>query len=149
MLILSTVHIRAFTLSEIIIAIAIAGVMVVSLLGLFLLTSVSSNFGLNRVRATQLAESEMTLRKLAGYPQLQALVGTATPNLDLEEGSVAFHRHTRVDSLGGADAAMLKITVLVDWKERRQMEIQEKRAAADEASGHLELVSIVAPEASY
>ncbi len=144
---------NGFTLGEVLISIATAGVIVVSLVGLFLLISVSSNFGMNRARATQLAEAEMTRRKLSGYQALVGLIGSVSAPLKQAEGETDFVQSTRVDRLsstpGSSDYALLVVTVEVQWTERRRLDLHEKKAGAGEGQGRLALTSTLAPEAQY
>lgn len=144
---------KGFTLSEVLISIATAGVIVVSLIGLFLLIGVSSNFGMNRARATQLAEAEMTRRKLGGYQPLVGLIGSATAPVKQTEGQTEFVQSTRVDRLsnvpGSSDYSLLVVTVEVKWTERRNLDIRANKAGAGEGEGQLALTSTLAPEAQY
>lgn len=144
---------RGFALSEVLIAVAVAGLLIVSLLGLFLLTATSANFGLNRARAVQLAEVEMTRHKLAGYATLESQVGLTSSPQEILEGPLVFQHSTRVNRLSSTPSSpeysLLMLTVTVDWKERRNLDIRDRRIAAGDAQGKLELTSTIAPGAAY
>lgn len=144
---------RGFTLYEVLVAVAVSGLVLVSLVGLFLVNGATSVFGLNRARATQLAELELTRRKLSGYTTLEGLLGSPPPPWQLTEGELNFTQSVQVERLsvtpGTPEYSLLRVKVTVDWKERRNQEIHDSKLSAAEAAGQLALESVVAPESLY
>ncbi|MBT9582319.1 hypothetical protein IV102_03150 [bacterium] len=110
-------------------------------------------FGLNRARATQLAELELTRRKLSGYTAVEGLIGAPPAPWQLTEGALLFTHAVHAERLstvpGTPEYSLLRVSVTVDWKERRNQEIHGSKVGAAEANGQLKLDSVVAPESLY
>jgi prepilin-type N-terminal cleavage/methylation domain-containing protein len=144
---------RGFSMLEIILVIALTGTLALFVVGLFLTSTVTGNVSLERARAGYLAQSELTRCKLLGYAALEHRLTAPAPPQSVSEGGQLYVRDVSVQRMndvpGTPEYALLKITVHLEWKERRQLEMRETRVAAEEATGRLSLSGVVSREAQF
>ena len=142
-----------FTLLEVVLVVGLLGSISLAVIGFFLASGVSSQFGLTRARAAYVAETEMTRLKLAGYPTLVSYVGSPPAPINLSDGPQTYQEQvsvTRLNStVGTAEYDLLRVTLLLTWSENKSFEVQSDRALTAATQSTYQMNSVVAQEAQY
>lgn len=140
---------RGFSLAEAIIAIAVLGIIVLTLGGLITSALVSNDKGEEGIAAVHVAESEMSRWKSRPYSELFALSGQTTAPLSRSSHGREYQCFFTVNPLPPASmnpgGKVLCLTVKVEWKESTTLGAGGTRI---ERPASLVLESAVGPGAS-
>lgn len=109
---------KGFTLLEIAIAVAILGIVVASLLGLFAQSLFASKFSKEITAATLLAQEKIEEIKCLSFEELQKAEGLIEETVELSE--MKFMIYEKIEKI---DDALMKISVEVKTKNNKGVRI--------------------------